>query len=188
MGSILAIILLISILGCGTENSRMVSLKSIYGEINSNAPKETLQFGQLVGKWNVTSSDSIPNEGWHESKATWIFKYSLDGYAIEDTWFEKFSDYTNNTKGIGRDYMGKNIRIFDPKMNQWNISWIENGKNTMLTGIKGKEEGKNLVLNSAGGAEITFYNITQKSFEWKYELVSGDQRTLFSKMFAKRVE
>lgn len=172
------------------ENKDGISKESIYGKLNPNAPKETLQFGQLVGKWNVVSMDSIPNKGWHQSKATWTFKYSLEGYAVEDIWYEKIRDSTNNTINIGRDYIGKNIRIFDPTAQTWSIAWIENGQNTMnaVYTAKAKSNGDIVMITPNRTAEITFSNITPTSFNWTYEIVTDNKRILYSKMSAKKIK
>ena len=179
-------------LSCGNqkpEESSPIQEELFFGELNPNAPAETIQFGQLVGEWNVISFDSIPNEGWHESKATWIYRYILDGYAVEDIWREKFSDYTNNTKNIGRDFTGINIRIFDPTAKIWNITWIENGKNTMINNITAKMNDKgDIVMGSGQTSEVTFYDITEDSFEWKFEVLKDDKRILYSKMSASRLK
>ncbi|MEP1097498.1 MAG: hypothetical protein ABJG78_20445 [Cyclobacteriaceae bacterium] len=183
----ICVVLVIS--GCVDGNrNRHLDSNLAYGKLNPEAPRETFQFGQLVGKWDVISSDSIPNEGWHESKATWTFMYTLDGFAVQDIWHEKVSDSTSNTKGIGRDFTGINVRVFDPNTKQWNITWFENGTNTMQAVITAKTNMKGEIVMKPPNypAEITFYNIAEHSFDWKFEILKEDKRILFSKMSAKR--
>jgi len=188
-----AIALTLTILCCKTGKTVDIGSPdkmTNYGTPNPDAPKETIQFGQLAGKWAVTSFDSIPNEGWHESKATWVYKYTLNGFAVEDIWYEKFSDNTNNTKSLGRDFTGKNIRIFNPRSGQWNITWFENGSNTMMAIITAKahENGNIIMLSPNKSAEITFYDITNNSFRWKSEILVAGKRIVNSRMTAQRIE
>lgn len=58
-----------------------------YGQLNQQAPLQTLQWGQLAGQWNCTTKTLMPDSTWREGQAQWAFRYILDGFAVD---FEKF--------------------------------------------------------------------------------------------------
>lgn len=165
------------------------SISSEYGIINPNTPKETLQFGQLVGIWQCTSWDMLKDSTWHESKAEWRFKYALDGYAIEDIWIEKKEDKTNNTIALGSDFHGKNIRIYNPKLNKWQCVWINNRNNSISPIWQAEyKDGQITMRNSSETSRIVFYDISDNSFQWKYESKVGSKWIITSKIMATRIE
>lgn len=179
------------IIGCHQEHKDAPLLNvDKYGKLNPKAPIETKQFGQLVGKWDVISSDSISSGGWHESKATWTFRYILDGFAVQDVWHEKAVDKTNNTINLDRDFKGTNIRVYDPIRGDWQCAWIENGANTLVAKFtaNGTSTGSIEMVTPDSSGLITFYNIGKDHFDWKYEALGGAQKVLYSKMIATKIE
>jgi len=148
-------------------------ITNLYGQLNKNAPKETSEFGQLVGVWDCTISN-LNNEGiWIDSKAEWTWKYILDGYAIQDFWSRKANREIDSTLS---DYYGTNVRIFDPQKKKWIISWAENGKNSMsgLWEANIKEDKTIEIYDNTNQWLITFFNIKEKTFDWKWDFRQKD--------------
>ncbi|WP_299111569.1 hypothetical protein [uncultured Winogradskyella sp.] len=162
-----------------------------FGELNPNAPPETLQFGQLVGQWDCTSYDLLPDSTWHKSKAKWVFKYTLDGYAIEDTWTEKAIDSTNNTTILGRDFNGINMRLYNPQQSQWQCVWLDNRKNTMspIWQANYNSSLQEIVMHDQSlNWKITFFNINANSFDWNYKILQNSTWIVVSKIKGARLK
>ncbi len=159
-----------------------------YGTQHPSAPEQTKQFGQLVGKWNCISEDLAQDGTWQTSKAIWTFKYTLDGFAIEDIWFERANDKTNNTATLGRDFTGINYRIYNPQFNNWQCVWLDNRANTMSAVWTAEQENDQIRMHDGtGNWHIIFFNITSNRFDWKYEVKqSDDSWKLMSKIVATR--
>ncbi len=146
--------------------------------LNPNAPKETYQYGQLVGTWNCTISNlDLKKNKWETRKATWHFKYILNGYAIQDFWINH-----ENAESESQELFGTNIRIYNPSLNIWKCAWMENGKNT-LSGIweSYQNEKNELVLEDGTGEwQIVFHHIEKNRFDWKWEYrqIDGSMKTV----------
>jgi hypothetical protein len=134
------------------------------GKLNPEAPKETKQFGQLVGRWDAEQNIRNKDGTWSEkaTKAEWRWYYILDGHAIQDDWFS--SDSTNHLQ-----WVGTNIRIYNPEEKQWHMAWIDktNRRLAIFTAIY--ENGKIIMEGTnAKGRQIKniFSDITERSFNW----------------------
>jgi hypothetical protein len=134
------------------------------GKLNPNAPKETEQFGQLVGIWDAEQSVRNKDGTWSErtTKAEWRWYYILDGHAIQDDWFSP--DSTNILQWIGT-----NIRIYNPEEKQWHMAWIDK-TNRRLATFTAIVENDEIIMKgiNAKGREIRniFSNISAESFNW----------------------
>nr|WP_288935158.1 hypothetical protein [uncultured Allomuricauda sp.] len=156
-----------------SETEKFSKYLKIGNKVNSTAPVETIQYGQLVGEWDCEIKNLNKDGTWIESKATWIFKYVLDGYAIQDFWINHGTSDPNLKK---KELIGSNIRIYDPKQKIWKCTWMENGNNTM-SGIwesYQNDKGELVLYDETGSWEIIFYNITKDSFDWKWDFKQDD--------------
>lgn len=160
---------LLVFLGC-TQNGRTTDCVS-YGSRNPSAPSEIIQYGRFVGAWGCTVSNLQGDGTWMEKTANWEFRYILDGYAIQDFWISP-----GEAEEGKNQYLGTNIRIFDPSKKTWQCSWTENGANTM-SGIWESlqdEDGNLLLYDDTQTWEIKFYNITENSFDWQWNFKQED--------------
>lgn len=149
-----------------------VKTTSDYGKLNPNAPKETMQYGQFVGKWNVEVSNLTREGNWIEDKATWEFKFVMGGYAVQDFWERLGKPKEKDNE----DYFGSNIRIYNPESKKWNTVWLESG-NKSIQGIwtSYMNEQQEIILHDDTKKwEIKFYNITKTSFDWKWDFKLDD--------------
>lgn len=167
--------------------------ESKYGKLHPDAPIETASWGRLVGNWHCTQSILLPSGQWvFAGKATWIWKYILDGFGIQDLWIQKFIDLPPTLVALGRDVAGTNIRVYDAASGKWNVVWFTNNNNTMSQ-FDAFIEGDAIVMKSNSGAQlrqITFHSITDTSFQWKRE-ISDDNGATWKETFritGKRVE
>ena len=146
---------------------------SNYGTLNEKAPKETKQYGKLVGEWECLISSYSGDSLVSQTTANWVFKYVLDGYAIQDFWRNPSVANPNATK---KQLFGTNLRIYNPQKQQWQCAWLENGNNTM-SGVwhsKANDKGDLELYDDTNNWVITFYNITENSFDWKWDFKQPD--------------
>lgn len=144
------------------------------GRLNPAAPPETEQFGRLVGIWDVTMEVLQQDGTWSKPedaiRAEWRFRYILDGWAVQDDWISPPPDLPVK-EGIRQ--LGTNMRIYDPQEDAWEVAWISNTQQTVST-LTAKAKRKRIVMNglhpSGKPQRITFYDITDKSFDWTMEL------------------
>jgi hypothetical protein len=96
------------------------------------------------------------------TRAEWRWYYILDGHAIQDDWFSV--DSTNNLQ-----WVGTNIRIYNPEENQWHMAWIDKTNRRLGTFTATYENGTIIMKGTnTKGRQIKniFSNITKKTFDW----------------------
>jgi len=146
----------------------------VAGRRNPGAPAETEQFGRLVGIWDVTMSIRQDDGTWPRPEdalaAEWRFHYILDGWAVQDEWI---SPPWGTPVEEGIRQLGTNIRIYDPNEGAWDVAWISNTQQTLST-LTAKADGERIVMNgmhpSGKAQRVTFYDITDRTFDWTLEL------------------
>lgn len=152
-----------------------------YNGISPNAPKELLHWKSMIGDW-VTREESLKPDGsgWKKSKgAEWKFYWGLNGWAIIDDYIsppliESVSEPTKRQ-------IGMNIRTFDPVQKKWSMVWITKDGKTINQFSATSNEQQIVMLSKKPNASgkmtrITFFNMNNDHFEWKYE-VSKDGKT-----------
>ena len=158
-----------------------------FGKLHPKAPKETEQFGQLAGVWQCTNFAFVNGQwvsGW---PATWVWKYVLDGFAVEDLWFQKEENLPPPSIALHRDFSGINVRIYDTAKEKWEIMWFHNGLNSKgtpngTTQLEAEFKDDQIVMtpkSSSGGpvTRIVFHNITANAFDWKSETFNAEGKT-----------
>ncbi len=144
---------------------RLISSQSL----SPTSSIETSQFGRLVGNWKIHDFSLNQKGEWQPGNgADWNFYWILGGAAIQDDWISPpmGQQSLSNTRQFGT-----NIRIFNPKLNRWEMAWAANTGNK-IDFFSAKEINNQLVMQGElNGAEsrITFYDITQRQFLWKLE-------------------
>jgi len=158
-----------------SNTSQAVDLHMLQ-QLSKKAPSETMQFGRLVGNWAISDSGLDKEGNWISGPgADWNFYWILNGTAIQDDWISPPLDKTEPEKG--RQF-GTNIRIYNPKLKQWEMAWASNNGAKVDT-FKAKAEGESVVMKGFyAGAEtkITFFNISKNHFSWKMEQQDKDTK------------
>jgi len=156
---------------------------------DSFAVEQTKEFDQLVGTWECVSEDLQDDGSWTTSLATWDFSYALSGRAIRDVWHEREEDKTNNTATLGRDFSGLNFRIYNPHLEHWQCLWMDNRDNTISgawQAVYDLEAGTITMNDSSQTWRVTFFDITDHTFAWRYEVLNGEIWTETSRIRARR--
>lgn len=131
------------------------------------APAVTQEFGRLVGTWACKSAQRQQDGTFKEQakESIWTWFYTLDGTAIQDVW-------EGAPGGIGT-----NLRVYDPEQSKWNIVWATTGQ-TDISQFTAVGAGPDIIMTGeqparapfpAHQARVTFYDITEANFSWKYE-------------------
>ena len=158
------------------------------GERHEKAPAEIEQFGQLVGVWDVEPEMRAQTGAWMPSKpGVWVWKYAIDGFAVQDLWYQSKDNLPMYMANLGRDYMLTANRVYDVANKKWQVAWMANGAGQVMGMDFGTftaaKEGDAIVMNSPpedkafGLQRVTFYEISKDSFKWKSEYSMDEGKT-----------
>ena len=139
---------------------------------HENAPAELQQFGQFVGTWKCTGFSRDREQAWQPNpwQNTWTWYWVLDGHAIQDVWEAP----PESPQGWNA---GTNLRVYDPQSKRWKMAWTTTLTNRFTFFESEYLDGKMVMQGDVPAvgqrpshkARITFHNITQSTFDWKYE-------------------
>lgn len=146
------------------------SVENPFGLPNPDAPKQIKDFAPLIGECACISIARGADQTWEEPvPLVWRFKYVMNGKAIQD----------ESLKADGKH--SGSIRQFNADSAKWYIHYYStSGVPPTLPSWEGsKKEDGNIVLyrdnlspsGKPGFYRITFYNISEKGFDWVGEWV-----------------
>ncbi len=137
-----------------------------FGTLSPDAPKETSQFGFLVGEWSCKTRRMQPDGNLQDgADATWTGYYILDGWAIQDDW-------RSSQPG---SKPGTNIRSFNPQSGKWDNRWLAAGS-LQWKYFEAEQVGDTMVMT--GEEEVDrqerkyvdrniFYEIGNSAWKWR---------------------
>lgn len=158
----------------------MDQVEEKFGKSNPRAPAELSRFAFLVGRWRCEAKLKLPSGEWQTLHATWLGRFILDGYAIEDEY--RMTDSSGETI-----VLGMNFRTYDVAKQNWNIKWLNalagtwvDLGSTELGGVRFDGEAIIYAFKEtvAGHAytRATYTNISDRHFTWRGEK-SDDGKT-----------
>jgi hypothetical protein len=137
-----------------------------------DAPAELQQYGRFVGSWYCQSEARQADGSWQKTpgRATWSWYYVLDGHAIQDVW-------QPSPEVVPAAAVGTNLRIYDAEAGVWRMVWTTSRQSYFDTFRAIERDGEILMYGerpktaafAAHLARITFHNIGENHFDWKYE-------------------
>lgn len=166
----------------------------LFGERAPDAPVGVAQYGQFVGSWTCVPASRQEDGSLKESDArpTWVWHYALNGHAVQDVWIP---DLENSPPGAA---MGTNLRVYDPEKDEWIMVWTTETLRKFQTFRATMQDGDIVMRgdieagpHQAHLARITFYNISNDHFDWKYEASApqdGQNWQLHSTLACDRME
>lgn len=95
----------------------MEQIEQEFGKLNPKAPAALSHFAFLIGRWKCEARLKSPNGNWQTFHATWLGRFILDGYAIEDQY--RMTDPTGEVV-----VLGMNFRTYDTAKQLWHIKWL----------------------------------------------------------------
>ena len=152
--------------GCSTEQKDS-GQKFDYGILDPSAPRETIEFGKLVGTWKAEQTIIAKDGSWNgkKTKALWRWYYILDGQAVQDDWIS--IDSLDHQKAVGT-----NIRIYNPDEKLWYMAQIDK-TNKRLATFTATTDSEQIVMDgtNAKGRHIhnKLNNLIKNAFDWKQE-------------------
>ncbi|WP_338813690.1 DUF4440 domain-containing protein [Bernardetia sp. Wsw4-3y2] len=183
------ILLLFSISICKAQSTykNEPSLENQYGTPNADAPKEILDYADLIGKCNCKSVSRINQTEWSDTVAmTWEFKYIMNGMAIQDQTLKADGKHSGS------------IRQFNSDSSRWYVHYYSSSVAIPIMSVweGNKNEQGDIVLyknqpsptGAAGFYKIVFSNISKESFDWTGAWVSKDESIIYPtwKIFCKK--
>jgi hypothetical protein len=156
--------------------------------------EELKLYGQFVGDWHADVVAYAPDGTRHQGQGEIHFGWILEGRAIQDVWMiPRREDRRSGAPvmPVAGNWYGTTIRVYDPVLGAWRISWIDPATNTYRQQI-GRKQGSDIVQEGASetGAlsRWSFTEITPRSFHWKGEgsIDKGVSWRLVVEIFARR--
>ncbi len=138
---------------------------------------------KLLGHWQIADSSIDAAGQWQDGPgASWHFYPILNGHAVQDDWVSP--PLTQAAPAAGRQY-GTNIRIFNPKKNQWEMAWASVKGQQVDTFVATENEQQIVMTGLFSGRQsrITFYDIKADSFAWKLEFQQADDTSTWSEVY-----
>jgi len=146
-----------------------------------------LLYGQFVGSWEAEARAYLPDGGVRRHWWSIHFAWALEGRAVQDVWItpprqdphhdrsEEWGPFTNQ--------YGSSFRVYDPKTDTWNVSWIDpcSGFRATLVGCWRDGEIYQEGVSADGGLGLRwiFSEIRTGAFRWRAELSKDAGRSWF---------
>lgn len=152
----------------------------ISDSFSTEIPEDARFYGRLIGDWEVTAIDYLPDGTKTVTHGQWRFRHVLEGRAIQDVWIcPGKRDRNSLAQGTPNRY-GSTIRVYDQKSHSWKIHWF-NPVTSTENEFPARAEGNDIIqegLDGAGNAaRWRFTAITPTSFEWYGEISKDNGQT-----------
>jgi Polyketide cyclase / dehydrase and lipid transport len=138
-------------------------------------------YGWLIGAWELDVVHYMPDGKERRRQGEWHFGWVLEGRAIQDVWIvpKRGAQRDGDAEANAFSY-GTTLRVYDPRIDAWQIQWSDPVISNFLTMIGRKEENDIVQLGrDREGRPIrwSFSNITTQSFLWRGETSPDDGKT-----------
>ena len=150
-----------------------------FGRLHPDAPPETEAWGQLAGIWRCINHAFVNGQWFSGWPATWVWRYTLDGFAVQDLWHQRIVDLPPTVASRDRDFVGTNLRIFDRVTGRWDVMWMHNGQvaggqGNASSRLTARNEPDRIVMEAVGQGgpnrtRVVFHAITDSTFRWRRE-------------------
>jgi hypothetical protein len=149
-------------------------------------------YGWLIGSWELDVLHYLVDVSTENLKGEAHFARTLEGRAVQDVWIMPRRSERSSTLDKTRNMYGTTLRIWDPSIEAWRITWLDS-----VTGARdeliGRWDGRDVaqVGTHADGTPIRwlFTEITSDSYLWTGEAFEpeGKTWTLKGKFRARRI-
>ncbi len=159
--------------------------KNPFGSLNPAAPVQLSDYKELIGSCDCKSVSRIDQNTWADTvEMTWIFKYIMNGTAVQDETFKADGLHSGS------------IRQYSIDSAQWNVHYYSTVAVPSLRTWYGNRKGDKIILYSdqpspqgmPGFFKISFSDITYNSYNWIGEWVNEDESIHYAtwKIFCKK--
>lgn len=138
-------------------------------------------YGFLVGSWSLDvrwyAGVALDGQGvrgeLHAAR-------TLEGRALQDTWIMPIREERRGVVDAVRNMYGTTLRVWDPAVEGWRITWINPARNYVEQQI-GRASGEDIVqLGMRHNGALTrwrFTEIAARSFRWQGDVLASDGET-----------
>lgn len=135
-----------------------------------NPHEESAPFAKLIGSWVCVSRDVVDST-WYDNKAAWKWEYILGGHAVLNHWWQE----DNSPKAPTQEYFANGIFIRNKDTNHWEAVIVNSRPHKLSPRFQLDLKGNEIHMSDGTGKWlVTFYDITEDSFEWKYEVLNKE--------------
>lgn len=132
-------------------------------------------YGRFVGDWNSEITAHAPDGTRHTAVGEIHFGWVLEGRAVQDVWIIP-RPAGSPAFPIAGNWYGTTLRVYDPAIDAWRISWFDPGRRVFRQQI-GRPRGDDIVQEgTTESGELTrwsFTRISNDSFHWLGETKSA---------------
>lgn len=151
-------------------------------------------YGQFVGAWEAEGEAFLPDGARRRHYWQISFAWVLEGRAIQDVWITppRRGPRVGQSQPWGpfSNQYGTTLRVYDPKLDAWRVSWIDPATGYRADLI-GRADGNGIFQEGTGsdGAHLRwiFSDIEDRRFRWRAE-VSRDGGANWHKALDLRAE
>ncbi|AOW19288.1 hypothetical protein [Urechidicola croceus] len=172
------LVLVISILSVNAQYEYDSSVENPYGKLNPNAPKQTSDYAPMIGLCDCKSQARKQDGNWSKPvDMTWKFKYIMNGMAVQDETLKKDGRHTGSIRQFSKDSSRWYVHYYTSnkipaKLSVWEGNKIENGNIVLYKDQKAPN-------GTEGDYRLTFYNISDKGFDWIGEWIDKSRNVIF---------
>src|SRR6202022_2332668 len=129
---------------CRMIASRFLDTLAADGPAADRAGKMDL-YGWLIGSWDLDVTRFLDDGSKRQREGEWHFGWVLEGRAIQDVWIVPRRGELRHGAAAANVYpYGTTLRIYDPRIDAWQIQWIDPVTQNFLTMI-GRKQGDDIV-------------------------------------------
>jgi hypothetical protein len=134
-------------------------------------------YGWLIGSWDLEVTRFFDDGTRRQRQGEWHFGWVLEGRAIQDVWIVPRRGASRQGDAAANAYTwGTTLRIYDPRIDAWQIQWSDPVTQNFLSMV-GRKEGSDIVQlgHNAEGRPVrwSFSEITPHAFRWRGETARG---------------
>jgi hypothetical protein len=102
-------------------------------------------YGRFVGSWDLDVMQLRDDGSKRERKGEWHFGWALEGRAVQDVWIvPPRGELRRGDAAANVNSYGTTLRVYDPKIDAWQIQWTDPVTQTYLRMI-GRAQGDDIV-------------------------------------------
>ena len=132
-------------------------------------------YGRFVGSWDLDVTQIAADGSERRRKGEWHFGWALEGRAVQDVWIvPPRGELRHGDAAANVNSYGTTLRVYDPRIDAWQIQWTDPVTQNFLGMIGREEDGGDIVQlgTRPDGRPIRwkFSQITPNSFRWTGEI------------------
>lgn len=141
---------------------------------NSLIPDEENLYGCFIGEWEFEWHDCLEDGTPRCVKGEWIFRWILEGLAVQDLFICPSRDTRHLTPQPDAAY-GTTVRMYNPNKKAWDILYTEWGCATCL---EARRDGGKIIQTALNNTRLrwVFSDITPQSFRWQRMVTSDGEK------------